>query len=315
MVAQSLLNRGYKVVVVTEQFDSRLPLTEVADNVIIHRIPIAKKEKLKKFWIWSWVIMNRDVFFKARVIHVHDVFFWLLPLRPFLSKRNIFTTFHGYEDYPIKRRWIIMRKIIEKLSYGTICIGDFMKKWYKSSPSYVSYGAVEMAKANVDYTDSSAIFFGRLEQQTGILEYISAYKIIKKKHPRFKLTVIGDGPLREMLPKGVIHMGFEANIEKFIAPHRFIFVSRYLSMFEAIIQKKEVVAVFSDPVKKDYLEMSPFKDYVFITKSPAEIAKYVDMSLKEGQNRKLIEDAYVWARQNTWRKLVNTYLNLWGIAK
>ena len=314
-LSQMLIKKGYEVVVVTEQFDSHLSLTDTHDGIEIFRIPVGSNSSLKKFLIWRWVLAHQDLFLKAQIIHIHDVFFWILPLLLFLPKGKIYTTFHGYEGYPIKKKWIFVRKITEYLSSGTICIGDFMRKWYKAAPTYVSYGGARSSDVIAPKNDQSAVFFGRFESQTGIIEYVKAFKEIKKKYPRFKLTIVGDGPLRSKLPHNVTYMDFEPNIEHLISRYRFIFVSRYLSMLEAIVQKKEVIAVFSDPIKKDYLEMSPFKEYVSIAKNASEIAKCVDVSLENGPNKRKIEAGYAWAKQNSWEKVLNTYFLLWGITK
>lgn len=314
-LSQMLIKKGYKVVVVTEQFDSHLSLTDTHDGIEIFRIPVGSNSSLKKFLIWRWVLAHQDLFLKAQIIHIHDVFFWILPLRLFLPKGKIFTTFHGYEGYPIKKKWIFVRKITEYLSSGTICIGDFMRKWYNAQPTYVSYGGVRIREKNIPKNNQSAIFFGRLESQTGILEYISAYKALKKKFPKFKLTVVGDGPLRNRLPKDVIYMNFEPNVEELLEQHRFVFVSRYLSMLEAMIQRKEVVAVYSDPVKKDYLTMSPFSKYVTVAKNSEDIVRFIDLSIKNGPNTSAIEAEYQWAKKNTWEEVLLVYLRLWGIIK
>ncbi len=315
ILSKMLIKMGYRVIVVTEQFDSSLPTKEYIDKVEIYRVPLVENHSRKKFLIWKWVIANRDLFLGADIIHAHDIFFWILPLLPFLSRRKVFTTFHGYEGYPIKKKWIVIRKITEGLSGGTICIGDFMKKWYKAAPNYISYGGVTISRKNTVKKDLSAVFFGRLENQTGILEYVSAYKLLKKTYPKLKFTVIGDGPLSDKLPKDIIRRGFEPNIEEFISQHRFIFVSRYLSMLEAMIQKKEVIAIYSDPIKKDYLKMSPFKKYIHIAKNSHEIAQFVDFSIKNGPDKQQIEAGHVWAENNSWKKVLSTYLALWDIAR
>lgn len=180
--------------------------------------------------------------------------------------KKIFITFHGYEGFPLKERWQIIRKISEILTNGNICVGDFMKKWYKTKPNFVTYGATGFKYKKIASTPHSAVFFGRLDSQTGILEYLKAYEILKKEYPDFKFTVVGDGELRSKLTKDIKIENFKKNVEKYIEQNHFVFVSRYLSMLEAMIFKKTIVAVYDNAIKKDYLLMSPFKKIRFCCK-------------------------------------------------
>jgi glycosyltransferase involved in cell wall biosynthesis len=283
---------------------------ERIDGVRIIRIPVGKKLFFKKFLIWKWMLQNIPFFGSFDVIHVHDVFFWLFPIRPFFFWKKMYITFHGYEDFPVKKRWIFIRKMTEILTNGSICIGKFMKKWYFASPTYINYGGVRLEERNSSENDMGAVFFGRLENQTGIMQYLEAFEKIKKEYPYFKLTVVGEGPLKRQLPKNINYKPFTTDVLSYIAKNRFIFVSRYLSMIEALSMNKEVIAVYDNPIKKDYLLMSPFKKYVQVFEKSDEIANFILSRLKKNELSKNIEAAS-WAKSQTWGKVANTYLSLW----
>lgn len=317
-LSRCLSDKGYQVSIVTELHDKKLLQFEKHGNVIIYRIPVSENLFLKKFYIWKWILLNLGIFYSADIIHIHDVFYWVLPFRLFMPFKKIFMTFHGYEGYPVKIEWKIARKIAEMLTNGNICVGDFMKKWYKTVPSSVIYGGVSLTtdkskikKQKSSIRTNSAVFFGRLDDQTGILEYVEAYKQIKAKHPRFKLTIVGEGKFLDKIPRDIKVIKFTDNIEKFIEQNRFIFVSRYLSMLEALILKREVVAVYDNPVKRDYLQMSPFKNYISIAKNSEEIAGFVMKSIKNGLDKLKIEAGHQWAKEQTWEKVAKEYLSLW----
>lgn len=311
ILTQELLNKGYQVVVLTEQFEPGLKRTEIIDRVKVVRIPIGPNSLVKKFYIWKWVVFNAVFFYRFDIVHVHDVFFWLYPLLPFGFYKRSAITFHGYEGFPIKKSWIIQRKIAEFTTKGSICVGDFMKKWYFARPTYVTYGGVRLTRENAKVSSQSAVFFGRLDDQTGILQYIKAYKIIKKKYPKFILTVVGEGSLGSKIPDDVNILGFQENVEDLIASNRFVFVSRYLSMLEALVQKKEVIAVYNSPIMKDYLEMSPFKKYVQIARDENDIVNFVRKSIEKGTDTNKIDKGYYWASRQTWNKVCDFYLRLW----
>lgn len=313
-ITNVLSKKGYDVTIVTEQYDKALPLNEKVGNANIFRVPIGKSEFLKKFYIWKWVLTHYNLFVHTEIIHTHDVFYWILPVRPFLLSKKIYTTFHGYEDYPVKMRRKMLRKISELLSNGSICVGDFMKKWYWSKPNIVIYGGVRGNTTTYVPNRLSAVFFGRLDDQTGISEYIEAYKAIKKKYPNFKLTVVGEGKFKYKIPKEVKVVPFVTDVDNFIIENRFIFVSRYLSMLEALLYEREVIAVYDNPIKKDYLQQSPFKKYVSIARNGHEIADFVIDSIKNTEaNRYKIKSGKVWAKSNSWEKVVATYQSLWKI--
>src|SRR5207237_10432020 len=88
----------------------------------------------------------RSLIQEADVVHCHDVFFWYLPFRFLYPQNSVYTTFHGYESYPIRKGAIWMRIISEKLSWGNICFGDFITKWYVTEPTVVSFAAVDIPK-------------------------------------------------------------------------------------------------------------------------------------------------------------------------
>lgn len=313
-VSWRLSRKGVNLIIITEQFDTRLPQHEFYNRVEIYRIPVSKNLFLKKFFIWRWMFLHLGLLLGPDIIHVHDVFFWIMPFRPFLFFKKIYITFHGYEGYPVKIRWRILRKASEMLANGSICVGDFMVKWYFARPTSVIYGGVKLINQTTTVNSQSAVFFGRLDDQTGISQYLEAYKLIKKKYSKFRLTIIGEGKFCTKIPDNVAILPFDPDIEKHISGHRFIFVSRYLSMLEALVQKREVVAIYDNPIKKDYLLMSPFKEYVYIGKNPKDIADFVIKSMKsKDRNKKMIEAGCLWAKKQTWEKIATAYLSLWKI--
>ena len=78
--------------------------------------------------------------------------------------------------------------------------------------------------------------------------------------------------------------------------------------------KKLVFAVYDNPVKQDYLEMSPFAKWIVAENSPKILAEKVGYYLKHPEEeKKLVEEGYNWASRQTWDKVVSLYLKLWGI--
>lgn len=244
-ISKILISKGCKVIIITELYSKDLAAKEIIDGITIYRINVGNNDWFKKIRIWREIWKLKKIILSADVIHCHDVFFWYLPFR-FITNKPVYTTFHGYESYPIKSSAKFLRKISEKLSRGNICIGDFIKKWYGTEPTLVSYGATEVAYSKSGTTRNiikesknlSALFIGRLDEQTGILTYVKAFEILKNKYPEFDFTIAGDGKYREILEDKVKILGFKENPEKYFIQYRYAFVSRYLSIFRSVCFQK-----------------------------------------------------------------------------
>lgn len=315
-VSKTLIKKGHKIIIITEKFKSSLKDREKLDRIKIYRIPVGDNKWFKKFRIWFWLFKHLSLIKNADIIHCHDVFFWYLPFRFLYLTKKVFTTFHGYENYPLKSKDILMRKIAEKLSKGNICIGDFIKKWYGTKADYVTYGGVKAIniknqKLNIK-NYNSAVFIGRLDEQTGIKIYVEAVKLIRKKIPNFKFAIIGDGKFRRKVEKDFKVLGFQQNPEKNFFKYNFAFVSRYLSILEALATKRLVFAVYDNPLKEDYLKLTPFSKYIIIFSSPIELVSKISFYLDHPKEKeKIVESAYKWVKKNTWNEMTNTYLRLW----
>lgn len=335
-VGKRLMEKGYRVIVVTETLPEELrtqnsKLKTTGQNSKIKKIQILRipvgNNWFKKFRVWWWLWQHQQLIKNADIVHCHDVFFWYLPFRFLYPQRKVYTTFHGYEgnDLPTKRA-IFMHKLAEKLSWGNICVGDFLTKWYGTKPSDVTYGGVEMvqnSKPNFVMQNQKSklkiIFIGRLEEETGIMEYLKALEILKKKGFQFHLNVLGDGSQRKQAEKfchennlQAEFKGFIQNIDKYLEPSDFVFTSRYLGILEALAYRKIVFAVYNNVIKEDYLKMTPFAKYIIISNSAEELASKIYYFIDNpGNGTDLIQKAHFWVKTQSWDKMVEIYLNLW----
>ncbi|KKQ96753.1 MAG: hypothetical protein A3C27_03780 [Candidatus Levybacteria bacterium RIFCSPHIGHO2_02_FULL_39_36] len=280
----------------------------------IYYFKFGRKGWFKKFRIWWILLKNKNIIQHSDIVHCHDVFFWYLPFRFLYPHKKIFTTFHGYESYPIKSKAIIIRKISEIFSNGTICVGEFMKKWYFANPDYIIYGGVNIPKTIKPIKTASALFFGRLDEQTSILDYCKAVVQIRKLHPKFDFAVAGEGKFYSKAKETGRMLGFVKNPENLLTKYRFAFVSRYLSILEALAAKRMVLALYDNPVKRDYLEMAPFKKYINIVNDYRDLASKVQLYYSNKKNaQSKLDKGHSWASKQTWGKVTDTYLKLWEI--
>ena len=167
-VSRELIKRGNEVTILTEVpsatkvksnnnyhltdlsdiygINSKEPVKSVQNDIFktgkIHivRLNFGNQDWFQKFRVWATMFTQSAAIREADVIHCHDVFFWYFPFRFLYPRKKVYTTFHGYETkFPPTIKAKLVRKISEKLSYGNICIGDFIKKWYGTKPDFVTY--------------------------------------------------------------------------------------------------------------------------------------------------------------------------------
>lgn len=329
-----LVKKGHKVIVIVElekntngsdyhSTSKSATLAGKVEGIEIYRINAGKDDWFKKFRIWKELWRLRKLIASADVVHCHDVFFWYLPFRFLFLFKKVYTTFHGYEGNSIPtRKAIIMHKLAEKLSRGNICIGKFLEKWYGTKATYISYGAVETPdpkkQSNID--KNLIVFLGRLEKETGIMEYLKAFNKLSKTHKDLRLEVLGDGSLMVEAKEYVVsnHLsgnfrGFIKNTAKYIERASFVFVSGYLGILEAMMSKKYVLAVYNNKIREDYLRMTPFSDCISMSPNSDEIYEELERCLlNEKQMNEKINKAYEWVKDKTWDSLVNVYLKLWS---
>ncbi len=323
-VSEVLARRGHEVSIITIKHDKSLSDFEELNKMKVYRFPRMRLPK-----VWLWIYKHRDLIKNADVVHCHDFatfIYWYLPFRFLYPLKPVFVTFHGYEGIiPIPRKILSKRKITELLTKGNICIGDYIPKWYGTKANFISYGGVDMPASLRNTNPEGAVFIGRLEKDTGIMMYMDALRILKEKQGiNLKLDVCGNGRLREKIQE--IIRGNELNVElhgfvekplDYLDKSKFAFVSGYLAILEAMVNKKLVFAVYENKLKKDYLTLMPnSKNMMVIASSPEELAEKITYYLNhQKETEEKIKNAYLFSKDQTWEKVTNTYLKLWGVEK
>lgn len=330
-ISKRLIKKGHKVIVITEYEKNTndsayqsLSSSARVEGIKILRVNVGSNNKFKKFRIWLQLLKHLQLIKSADIVHCHDVFFWYLPFRFLFPFKKVYTTFHGYEgnDLPTKKA-IFSHKLAEKLSFGNICVGDFLKKWYGTKPTVVTYGAVdkkliEQGIKNIKST-KEAVFLGRLEQETGIMEYLKALVVLKNKNINIQMDVLGDGFLKEEAKRYVAKnklkvnfKGFIPNATDYLKDYKYVFTSRYLGILEAMALRKPIFTEYNNNIKKDYLEMAPFAGFVSISRNGEEISNNFQ-DLINGKSRIDVDKAYTFVKTETWDKMTKTYLKLWSL--
>jgi glycosyltransferase involved in cell wall biosynthesis len=322
-VADELVKLGNQVTVITEYKQSLRSSASPAGlkgsnkkikGIKIVRLQFRQGRFIKLLNIWLELIKNRKLFKEADVIHSHDVFIWYLPFRFIFPYKKVFTTFHGYEGrFPPVEKSIWIRKISEKLSNGNICVGEFITRWYKTKPDYIVYGGVGTEKTIIikppRKRNIKIVLIGRLAKDIGVQIYRDALRSLRRDGYKFELEVCGDGEMKEDLKKYGKVLGFVKSTKEYIKKADIIFASSYLTMLSVMQMGKPVFAVYSNPLKHDYLYSSPFSKYAYIYSSGKELSRSVK---NYKPNLQRLESAQKWSNSQTWSSIAQIYLELWS---
>jgi len=321
LLSEELIKYGHEISIITLKYEQNLPEFEIRNQIKIYRI--TRNQSFNWFSILKYKFLLKN----ADIIHLHDFstfIYWYLPFRFIYPFKKVYITFHGYEGIiPIPKTILLMRFISEYLTNGNICVGEFITKWYKTNADIILYGGVDEELTNIVKNNKrpSAVFIGRLEKDTGIITYINAMKILKQNYGiNIEVDVCGDGSLKDYIQKYVIENHLNINLHGFvedpgsyIIKNDFAFVSGYLSILEAMINKKLVFSIYENDLKKDYLILFPSANNINISSSPNELADQIAYYYKNMEKAKSkIKNAYSFAKYQTWEKVANSYMELWG---
>lgn len=320
-VGRELVKDGHTLCVIVLERSGHAGYEE-AGGVKYYRLD--KNKRLGKYFVLYQMIKLWSLFREADIIHFHDFFpFWKYGtwLFPFLKamRKKVYITFHGWEGRcPPERNAVIKRKICEKLANGNMCIGHFIEKWYGCKADVVSYGGVRAA-VEPGKSLPYVVFVGRLAEDSGITEYVRAWKQVSERHPKLKFVICGGGALRESLEEyierenigNIEFKGVVIDPENYVKYAHVVFTSGFLGILEAFSYKKPVIGVYRNELKKDYLEMLPESDkMLWIAGDSGEVANSVEEALSKNEK---VERAYAFSLANDWDKVKRDYYKLWRI--
>lgn len=323
-ISALLTREGHEVTVITLQHEKKLKLETELDGVKIIRVPYECSENKQK--TWDAIRSCKEVFFDADIVHVHDVFWWILPIYTKI-KQKIYITFHGWETkLPIPMNAKIHRFLVSKLVQGSLHVGAFIQKFYWDKPNAVIYGGInakrftrstetidsETSKNNSTSNILRFVFIGRLDPDTDVRMYLEFLKRLRVKRIPFTITWVGDGSLKQSCETFGTVTGFVKNISKYILQADFVFASSYLSILEAQCLEKIVLSFYSNELKKEYLETFPGSKFMLISGSVDTMLKKIEHLLT---SRRFVDslkvEASKFAQTYTWDKVLVEYKRLW----
>ena len=308
-ISFGLMKRGKNVSVITRKSDFALKDNEIYRGIKIRRFFQPEIKFVGLLLTWYWIVKNIGFIKRADVVHIHDVFVWYLPLKILLPRKKVYITFHGWEGtYPIPFLNIVQKRLASNLSKRSLSIGEYISLHYGIRKDALSYGATNIPN-RLSLLKESFIYVGRLEEDTGLKTFLEMFKVNKINNIEF----CGDGSLSNECKKYGTVQGF-VDPQLSYAKAKYCFASGYLTILEALSNKCLVYVAYGNPLKRDYYEMAPFSKYIVIGKNSQELLKKFNFYEKNPEEaKKKINKGYNWVKHQTWEKLVDDYLKLWGV--
>ena len=184
----------------------------------------------------------------------------------------------------------------------------------------MSYGGANKVDDLSLNKEEYILFVGRLADDTGIWDYIKVWEIVSKHNNELKFIICGDGILQSEIEhyikekniNGIIFKGFVSDVEKYIKDARVIFTAGYLGILEAFSYKKNVIAIYDNELKKDYLKMIPnYENMMWVVDNDRErMIKVFNKAINDSSKK---EEAYRYALANSWKKVKEDYYKLWNM--
>lgn len=272
-VAKFLVKKGHDVTVLTQKNETLIKDKEVIRGINIVRFRFPQIKLIGLLLIWFSLLKNIKLINEADIIHVHDVFIWYLPLKIICPHKKVVTTFHGWEGkWPIPTKNIFLKRLSALMSDKNVFVGKYIGKYYGIKTDKIIYGGVNSKTQLTKKVSGTAVFIGRLEDDTGLRIFLKRIKGYKFK----KLTFVGDGSLRQECESLGVVTGF-IDPSGYLKNSEYVIPGGYLSYIEARDSGCKIITYADNPLKKDY-----WKEIKKIKKFP------------------------------TWEVITNEYLNLYN---
>ena len=317
-VSKELIKCGHKVSVLTQLHDSDLSLQEKKDGVEINRIDTQTKYSSGlnyKLTVWQQIAKHSQLLLKADIIHVHDVYWWLLPILPLFWFKT-YLTFHGWEgEFPVPWRNKLARWLWSKLALKTVHVGDYIREFYWDQPNAVTYGGTQVKKKIVSkkrIKKLQIVFVGRFEPENDIEKYLSLAKKLQAEMG-VEITWVGDGGYKnECQPLGKV-TGMIKDVSPYLAKADLVWSASYLSILEAQALGKIVCALYSHQLKERYIRSYPGFIYMLVEYDIEQMKTQIMKLVNNPQVfSRYSHQAQQWSRQQTWKKVADQYQQLWG---
>lgn len=311
-----ITDKGYKITVLV-RYKPQLPKKQTIGKLNIYRLP---KEGKKSLWLNTWLRLHRHLWMHSDVVHSHDYFI------PFLRKRlqcKWIHTYHGFEAYPPPTVAVKSRQLLNNIVDYKFAVGRFIEKWYGTPCDEIIWGASDMRSSDKKRPHGKSVsylFLGRLESDTGVLDYVDAFVRLAQHHNSLSLKIVGNGLLKDEIEHRLRKANLQgrytiadatAKPETEYAKCDVALVSGYLAIIEAGRFKLPVVSTYNNPLKKDYLTMHPCAKGLYIAKKGSDLSRAMELALSDHERR--ADMLHAWSVRQTWNLIADKYISAYEV--
>jgi len=309
-IAKIQIDLGHDVIVVAGQY-GKAKKFEIFEGIKIYRFPAERSSLRMKLWH----IRHALIYLQADILHIHNLMSTVNIFRLLLTKSKTVLTLHGWGGiYPIPEKHKNATKInARRYAKKIITVGRFINKWYDLESNLTIYGAISTSLLDTSSTQVKKYdicIFGRLEEDAGINIYIDGLSQIINFYPdKLKICICGDGQLKgyilnQLKGADVSFKGFVTDPIKYVKRSKYCFTSGYLGILECLAVKTKVFSVFDNPLKEDYLKLSPFEKYIYIAGDTKTLIQQLQNELLQNAPPPVIPD---FVFQSTWEALAKKF--------
>lgn len=316
-VSTELVKKKHNVSVITYQNTEDEPLTETFQGITIVRIPLIARDK--KSYTWEHIRNHFPLLKQADVIQVHDVGWWLWPSW-WQWWKKVSITFHGWETkWPISWRAKLQRRVMSSVCAAVVHVGSWIEKYYGDTPDLVVYGGIHPVNSLTPIKNITGkkrlkvIGIGRIASDNQVAWYQELVKKLREQYGQKNIEWqwLGDGPQRDLITRDCKILGWQKDVQAVLKTADIVFANSYLSILEAQVVGKIVVAATNHPLKKDYLHSYPQQSSLILVHTPAEAITLLQDKTSSKEWSKKVRIAQQWAFKQTWSKVTDQYLILW----
>lgn len=313
--------KGYKLKIIAQKHNASLANQDKINGLDVYRFSFPRIKIFGLFVIWITFLRRFfSFFYQADIVHVHDVMLWCLPLRLLFPRKKFILTMHGWEGvYPIPKKNIWLKKLSSRLANRIFCVGAYISKYYGVSCDQTIEGGVDQDLIGSHFSKNpnpvKIVFLGRLRQDTGLLEFLDAWKKLSSiERKSFHLTFVGDGDLKAVCKKYGEVRGWlsENKVKEQLKSSSICIASGYLSTLEALAAGCIVLAIGHNGIKKDYWQMSEVGSKVKIVENYNQVVKFLKQSKLLVKNYNPSSNL-AWLKQKTWQEIAELYLESYSL--
>lgn len=339
-ICKRLAGRGHEVHVYTMRIEGS-PREEVLDGIHIHRLGFTHPLRGRKYLPLATYFMDLIPILVQEKFDIIDANAYVSAIGGYLPAlirgTPIVCTIHdvygkSWGKY-VGKGWGMLGRGIEKtmlqIPYNkVITVSQASKKLLIAEgidpdsivviPNGVDYKTFSSVKAKRDR--NKILYVGRFVELKNLPDLLKAFVIVSRSNPKATLEMVGDGPLREEIPKGAEYLGIQAKVT----------ITGFLDEREDLAKKMAGAWVFVNPSLQEGFgivlleamaagtpvvahDLAAYKDFaksgtncLLSKQSPQLLAKNILrlMSMKTLRER-ITSEAKQTAQEFSWDKLAS----------